>query len=92
MSRSFIVRGATVIGIAGALALLVAGSVTAAPVLSSTAQVKSAADNATTEVRWRHWRGYRGYAWRRGYAAGPRYSYNSGCRVLGGYYRPDGCW
>jgi len=91
MSKSFIRRGAIGIVIAGALALFVVGSVTAAPVLSGTAQVKSAVDNPTTDVRYRHWRGYRGYAWRRGYA-GRRYSYNSGCHVLGGYHRPDGCW
>jgi hypothetical protein len=80
MSKLTFVQRVIGIGLAGALAMIAAGSVTAAPVLSSTAQVKSAAASSTTDVRWRHWR------WRRGYA------YNSGCHVEGGYHRPNGCW
>jgi len=40
------------IGFAAALVLLSTAPTTAAPVLSNTAAVKSAADNSVTEVRW----------------------------------------
>jgi hypothetical protein len=55
-----VVRGAA----AGAVAMLVlvaAGSASGAPVLSSTAQVKSATAPAATEARWWGWRGRRAY-------------------------------
>jgi hypothetical protein len=81
-----VIRGATA-GAVAMLALVVAGSASGAPVLSSTAQVKSAVTPAATEARWWGWRGrrayYRGYGWRR---------YGSGCHMSGGYYRPSLCW
>jgi hypothetical protein len=90
MTKSIFVRCATGVGIAGALTFLAAAPIAAAPALSSTAQVKSAAPSAATEARWRR------RAWRRSYFIGSsygrwRYS-NSGCRIAGGYYRPNGCW
>jgi hypothetical protein len=90
MTKSIFVRCATGAGIAGALALFAAAPTAAAPVLSSTAQAKSAAPSAAIEARWRRW------GWRRSYFIGSaygrwRYS-NSGCHIAGGYYRPNGCW
>jgi hypothetical protein len=73
---------------AGAIALpLVMGSASGAPVLSGTAEVKSAVAPAATEARRWGWRRRyyigRGYGWRR---------YGSGCHMSGGYYRPSLCW
>ena len=91
MSRFLLARLAAGTGLATALVLLIPAGVVAAPVLSSTAVVKSAASTALVDVRWRRW------GWRRGYFIGsPYYGYarysNSGCHVEGGYYRPNGCW
>ena len=93
MCKSIFAQGATGAGIAGALVLVLslAGSVAAAPVLSSTAEVKSAVATAVIDARWRRW------GWRRGYFIGSAYGYrrwysNSGCHIAGGYYRPNGCW
>jgi hypothetical protein len=85
--------------------LLIPAGVVAAPVLSSTAVVKSAAGTALVDVRWRRWGWRRGYfigspyygGYGRGYFIGsPYYGYgrysNSGCHVEGGYYRSNGCW
>src|SRR5256885_2120629 len=82
MTKLVSVRRTLGMGLAGAVALIAAaGSVTAAPVVSNSAAVKSAATSVATEARWRHHvRRYRGYA------------YNSGCHVEGGYHRPNGCW
>ena len=91
MSRFVFARLAAGTGLATALVLLSPAGVVAAPVLSSTAVVKSAASTALVDVRWRRW------GWRRGYFIGSayygyaRYS-NSGCHVAGGYNRPNGCW
>ena len=95
MSRFVLARWAAGAGLATALVLLSPAGVVAAPVLSSTAVVKSAASTALVDVRWRRW------GWRRGYhrsyfSGSPYYGYgrysNSGCHVEGGYYRPNGCW
>jgi hypothetical protein len=64
MTKSIFVRCATGVGIAGALTLLAAAPIAAAPALSSTAQVKSAAPNTATEARSRR------RAWRRSYFIG----------------------
>jgi hypothetical protein len=94
MSRFVLARWAAAAGLATALVLLIPAGVVAAPVLSSTAAVKSEAGTALVDVRWRRHYGYR---YRRGYFIGsPYYGYgrysNSGCHVEGGYYRPNGCW
>jgi hypothetical protein len=97
MSKSNFMRRAMGAGLAGALVLSIAWSVAAAPVLSSTAEVKSAAPTAEIDARWRRWGWRRSWGWRRGYFIGPTYRYggwysNSGCHIAGGYHRPDGCW
>jgi hypothetical protein len=73
------------------LAVSLAGTVAAAPVLSSIAEVKSAAATKAIDARWRRWGSRRGY---RSYFIGSAYGYarysNSGCHVEGGYYRPRG--
>jgi hypothetical protein len=94
MSRFVLARWAAAAGLASALGLLIPAGVVAAPVLSSTAVVKSEAGTALVDVRSRRHYGYR---YRRGYFIGsPYYGYarysNSGCHVEGGYYRPNGCW
>jgi len=89
MSKAVLKRNILASVVVGGLALLLAGPATAAPVLSNTAAVKSAAANVTTDVRWRRWGWRRGYyfigssygGWRRGY-----------CHIPGGYYRPNACW
>jgi hypothetical protein len=90
MTKSIFVRCATGVGIAGALTLLAAAPIAAAPALSNTAKVKSAAPNTAIEARWRR------RAWRRSYFIGSSYGRwrygNSGCHIAGGYYRPNGCW
>ena len=90
MTKSIFVRCATGVGIAGALTLLAAAPIAAAPVLSNTAQVKSTAPSAAIEARWRR------RAWRRSYFIGSSYGRwrygTSGCHIAGGYYRPNGCW
>ncbi|PWT93283.1 MAG: hypothetical protein C5B56_01015 [Proteobacteria bacterium] len=80
MSTFRIARISVAAGLALALAGLVLGSATAAPVSSITAEVKSAVATSATEVRWRR------YRWRR-YGG-----YSSGCHIAGGYHRPNGCW
>ena len=87
-------RSLYVIGfMAGIVFALLASAVGAAPVLSNTAEVKSATTSAAIDARWRRGR------WHRGYFVGPTYRYgygrwysNSGCHIAGGYYRPNGCW
>ena len=94
MSTSVLLRWAAGAGLAGMLAVSLAGTVAAAPVLSSTAEVKSAAATKAIDARWRRsgWRrGYRSYFIGSAYYGYARYS-NSGCHVEGGYYRPNGCW
>jgi hypothetical protein len=96
MSRFIFARWAAGAGLATALVLLIPAGVVAAPVLSSTAVVKSAAGTALVDVRWRRW-GWRRWGGRRSYFIGSayygyaRYS-NSGCHIAGGYNRPNGCW
>ena len=93
MSTSVLLRWAAGAGLAGMLAFSLAGTVAAAPVLSSTAEVKSAAATEVIDARWRRWGWRRGYRYFIGsaYYGYARYS-NSGCHVEGGYYRPNGCW
>ncbi len=83
---SLIACGVTAAAIALPL-LLVVASASGAPVLSGTAEVKSAVASAMTEARWYGWRRRyfvgRGYGWRR---------YGSGCHMAGGYHRPSLCW
>jgi hypothetical protein len=92
MSKPTFVHYAAIVGAASALILLTVGAVAAAPVLSSSAEVKSAAPTAVIDARWRR----RG--WRRSYFIGSAYGYgrwrygNSGCHIAGGYYRPNACW
>ena len=92
MSRFVLARLAAGTGLATALVLLIPAGVVAAPVLSSTAVVKSAAGTALVDVRWRR-RGWRRSSY---FIGSPYYGYgrysNSGCHVEGGYYRPNGCW
>jgi hypothetical protein len=95
MSKSAFMRHATGFCFASALLMFVAGSVAAAPVLSGTAAVKSAARTAAIDAQWRRWGWRRGWRWRRGYFIGPVYRYGwygSGCHIPGGYYRPNACW
>jgi len=91
MNTSVLLRWAAGAGFAGMLALSLAGTGAAAPVLSSTAEVKSAAATQAIDARWRRW------GWRRSYFIGSAYGYgrwyrNSGCQIPGGYYRPNACW
>jgi hypothetical protein len=51
MNTSVLLRWVAGIGLAGVLALSLAGTVAAAPVLSSTAQVKSAAATKAIDAR-----------------------------------------
>jgi len=92
MSRFVLARWAAGAGLATALVLLIPAGVVAAPALSSTAVVKSAAGTALVDVRWRR-RGWRRSSY---FIGSPYYGYgrysNSGCHVEGGYYRPNGCW
>ena len=66
------------IAVVGAVALGAGNSSWAAPVLSGTLAVKTAAPSAVSHVRYYHYRGYRG---RGGYFYGPSGYY--------GYYNPD---
>src|SRR5215470_1666773 len=91
MNASVLLRLAAGAGLAGMLALSLAGTVAAAPVLSSTAEVKSAAATQAIDARWRRW------GWRHSYFIGSAYGYgrwyrNSGCQIPGGYSRPNACW
>jgi hypothetical protein len=84
-ARISVTRGVTA-GAAVVFLLLIAGAAAGAPVLSNTAEVKSAVGSATTEARW--------YGWRRRYY-GRSYRgrrYGSGCHMSGGYHRPSLCW
>lgn len=53
-------KRASIVAIAGAVALGAAAPSWAAPVLSSTTAVKEAAPSAVSDVRYRGYRGYRG--------------------------------
>jgi hypothetical protein len=81
-ARISVTRGVTA-SAAAVFLLVIAGAATGAPVLSGTAQLKSAVAPAAAEARWgRRYYG-RSYRWRR---------YGSGCHMSGGYYRPSLCW
>ena len=69
MNTSVLLRWAAGAGFAGMLALSLAGTAAAAPVLSSTAEVKSAAATQAIDARWRRW------GWRRSYFIGSAYGY-----------------
>ena len=69
MSKSILVQRVMCASIAGGLALSIAGSGAAAPVLSDTAAVKSVVPTATTDVRWRG-RGWGGGAFAAGVIGG----------------------
>jgi hypothetical protein len=90
MSKPTLIHCAAIVGAAGALILLAVGAVAAAPVLTSSVEVKSAAPTAVIDARWRR------YGWRRSYFIGSAYGRwrygNSGCHIAGGYYRPNACW
>ena len=96
MSTSALLRCAAGAGLAGLLALSLAGTVAAAPVLSSTAEVKSAAATKAIDARWRRWGWRRGYGYRGYFIGSSYYGYarysNSGCHIAGGYGRPNACW
>ena len=96
MSTSALLRCAAGAGLAGLLALSLAGTVAAAPVLSSTAEVKSAAATEVIDARWRRWGWRRGYGYRGYFIGSSYYGYarysNSGCHIAGGYNRPNACW
>jgi hypothetical protein len=91
MSKLSIVVCATIVGTACALFSLTGGPLAAAPVLTGTAEVKSAAPMAVIDARWRRWGYRRGYFIGSGYYGRWRYG-NSGCHIAGGYYRPNACW
>ena len=55
-------KPAAVLGLAAAMALSVATSAAAAPVLSNTSALKAAVTDDVTPVRWRG-RGWRGHGW-----------------------------
>jgi hypothetical protein len=91
MSSFVLARWAAGAGLATALVLLIPAGVVAAPVLSSTAVVKSTAGTALVDVLWRRWGSRRSYFIGSGYYGYARYS-NSGCHIAGGYNRPNACW
>jgi hypothetical protein len=69
MNKSILVHRVISAGVAGGLALFVAGPGAAAPVLSNAAVVKSAVASPTTDVRWRRW-GWGGGAFAAGVIGG----------------------
>jgi hypothetical protein len=72
MSRSRLIQRTIGVGLAGALLMSIAGSAAAAPVLSSTAAIKSATAPMAVDAQWRgRWggRGWRG-GWGGAVAAG----------------------
>ena len=86
MSTSVLLRWSAGACLASMLALSLAGTVAAAPVLS-------AAATKAIDARWRRWGWRRGYRYFIGsaYYGYARYS-NSGCHIAGGYGRPNACW
>jgi hypothetical protein len=72
MSKSNLIQRTITVGLAGALLLSIAGSASAAPVLSSAAALKSATAHMAVDAQWRgRWggRGWRG-GWGGAVAAG----------------------